>query len=192
MTAAWRQVFVEAGGQVPLRNIERMLAATHVPVDSQDQRRLDLIVPGLNVSYGRPLFCDLTIISPITRQGLPRPGTSNYGGRLLEAADQENVTNYEEVVSSGLGALYSLGCEVYGRWSSTTVSLVADLARERARGLHPRIRRGSAMSFQHRWWGILPTSLQRAVVNCITAETGDLYDALLEPIPSIADLPAET
>eukprot|EP00973_Karenia_brevis_P062953 8750531-Karenia_brevis.AAC.1 len=50
MVAAWRQVFTEAGGQVPDRNVERMLSNTHVPVDPQDQRRLDLVVPGLNVA----------------------------------------------------------------------------------------------------------------------------------------------
>ena len=32
MIAAWRQVFHEAGGQVPDRNIERMMVRTHLPV----------------------------------------------------------------------------------------------------------------------------------------------------------------
>ena len=58
--AAWRQVFFEAGGSVPDRNIER-----RVPPD--DLRRLDIIVPNLNVAFGLPLFCDITVISPITR-----------------------------------------------------------------------------------------------------------------------------
>ena len=54
MIAAWRQVFVEAGGAVPDRNIERMLRDTHVPVPAGDTRRLDLIVPGLNIADGLP------------------------------------------------------------------------------------------------------------------------------------------
>ena len=32
MLAAWRQVFTEAGGQVPDRNMERLLRNTHIPV----------------------------------------------------------------------------------------------------------------------------------------------------------------
>ena len=114
MLAAWRQVFVEAGGQVPQRNVERMLRDTHIPVVGDDMRRLDIIVPGLNVARGLPLFCDLTVVSPISRTGNPRAGTSNRGGRLLELADLDNTTNYPEVADSGLGALYSLGCEVFG------------------------------------------------------------------------------
>ena len=44
---AWRQIFVEAGGQVPNRNIERLLRNTHVPCDPNTLKRLDLVVPGL-------------------------------------------------------------------------------------------------------------------------------------------------
>ena len=54
------EVFVEAGGSVPDRSIERMLRDTHVPVPPADMRRLDLIVPGLGSDRGLPLFCDVT------------------------------------------------------------------------------------------------------------------------------------
>ena len=50
MLAAWRQVFVEAGGRVPDRNRERMLRETNIPVPPADARRMDLVVPGLNVA----------------------------------------------------------------------------------------------------------------------------------------------
>ena len=63
LIAAWRQVFVEAGGQVPDRNIERLLRNSHVPVSPDDLRRLDILVPGLNVDRGRPLFCDATVVN---------------------------------------------------------------------------------------------------------------------------------
>ena len=56
LLAAWRQVFYEAGGAVPDNNVERMLVDTNVPVPPDDQRRLDLVVPGLNVHRGLPLF----------------------------------------------------------------------------------------------------------------------------------------
>ena len=90
-----------------------------------------------------------------------------------------------------MGALYCLGCEVYGRWSSEYVNLVPILAREWCRGLHSRIRRGTALAFQHRWWGILATTLQKAVASAILLDNGaDLHPALLEPILAISQLPS--
>ena len=61
--AAFRQVLLEAGGHIPLSNVERLLRTTHVPVPVNDLRRMDLIVPGLNVARGLPLFCDATLRS---------------------------------------------------------------------------------------------------------------------------------
>ena len=144
---------------MPDRNVERMLRNTHVPVPSDDQRRLDLVVPGLNVARGLPLFCDITVLAPLSRNGQPRAGTSNRGGRILEEANNSNATTYHEVVETGLGALYCLGCEVYGRWGQPCVELVPALAREHARGMYPHTRRGAALGFQTRWWSLLSVAL---------------------------------
>ena len=56
MVAVWIQIFQEAGGSVPDNNVERMLARTNVPVPPRDLRRVDLVVPGLNIDRGLPLF----------------------------------------------------------------------------------------------------------------------------------------
>jgi hypothetical protein len=191
LLAAWKQVLVEAGGTIPDRNEERMLINTHVPVRPDDHRRLDLIVPGLNAERGLPLFCDITVISPLTRVGAARAGTSNRGGSLLEQAQSDNDNTYHDVIASGLGALMCLGCEVFGRWGPQCIKLVPELAREKSRGLHPRIRRGVALSLQHRWWGILGVGLQKAVAHIILhSDAGaDLFTSLLEPVVAIADLP---
>ena len=139
---------------------------------------------------GLPLFCDLAVISPVSRNGRPRPGTSNQGGRFLVIADADNQATYQPVTDSGLGALYGLGCEVYGRWSQACIDLVPALARERSRLLHPCVRRGIAIGLQHRWWGILSLTLQKAVARAIIRDHGaDLHEAFLEPVPGIADLP---
>ena len=89
-----------------------MLVDTNVPIPEDDTRRLDLVVPGLNVARGLPLFCDVTVLSPLSRTGAPRGGTSNQGGRLLVDATQHNNVTYHEVLDTGLAALYALGCEV--------------------------------------------------------------------------------
>ena len=67
------------------------------------------------------------------------------------------------------------------------------LVRERMRLLHPRVRRGTTLSLQHRWWGILSVTLQKAVARAILRPAGeDLYVSLLEPVPGIADLAVVT
>ena len=188
MVAAWRQVFTESGGLIPDRNVERTLRSTHIPVPAGDTRRLDLIVPGTNVARGLPLFCDITIISPMQRTGAPRPGTSNRSGGLLERAQNDNNNIYADVVSSGLGALQCLGAEVYGRWSDQCLSLVPALARERCRFLPARIRKGTELNLLHRWWGLLRISLQRFVARMVLHDPGDLPTTSLEPAPDLADL----
>ena len=167
-----------------------MLVDIHVPVSEDDTRRLDLVVPGLNVASGLPLFCDVTVLSPLSRTGAPRGGTSNQGGRLLVDATRENDITYHEVLDTGLAALYSLGCEVYGRWNETCIKLVPALAREHARGLHPRVRRGAALGFQNRWWSVLGVALQKAVAAAVLRDHGeDLPTACLAPFPALADFP---
>ena len=190
MTCALRQVFIEAGGQIPDRNVERMLSTTHIPVPSGDTRRLDLIVSGLNVAQGRPLFCDVTVVWPITREGRSRPGTSNSGGTPLIQAERDNNSNYQPVIDSGLGALYCLSHEVYGRMGRQCVDLLPKLAREKARCVHPRLRRGTALAYLSRWTSLLGVALQKAVAaSVLRSEGADLPTTLLEPAPNIADLP---
>ena len=73
-------------------------------------------------------------------------------------------------------------------FSVMSVKLVPALARERARGLHRRIRRGVALGLQHRWWGLLGIALQRAVAHAVLHESADLPRAQLEPSFPLADL----
>eukprot|EP00959_Pyramimonas_sp_CCMP1952_P316999 6635160-Pyramimonas_sp.AAC.1 len=96
---------------IPDRNVERLLRETHVPVPPADQRRLDLIASCLNVARGLPLSCDVTILSPLKRNGMPRPGANNRSGGLLEQAERENNETYREVTTTGLGSSHCLGCE---------------------------------------------------------------------------------
>ena len=79
---------------MPDRNEERMLVDTNVPVPPDDLRRLDLVVPGLNVHRGLPLFADVPAMTPLTSTGEARGGTSTRGGSLLEQAEADTDANY--------------------------------------------------------------------------------------------------
>ena len=128
-------------------------------------------------------------MTPLTTYGDARPGTSDRGGSLLEAAQRENDGNYSEVTQSGLGALFCLGAEVFGRWSCQSIDLVPALAKERTRGLHPRLRRGTALLLQRRWWGILGIGIQQGVGHIIANDEGaDLITTHLEPATLLGDL----
>ena len=154
---------------------------------------MDLGVPGLNVERGLPLFCDVTVVSPITRLGTDRPGTSNRGGSLLQAAQTENDDTYRTVVDSGIASLKCLGHEVFGRWEDTCVQLVPKLALERTRGLHVRLRRGIALGLQRRWCGLIGISVLKVVAHQVLRfeDSGvDLYETRLEEPTFIADLGA--
>eukprot|EP00959_Pyramimonas_sp_CCMP1952_P459755 9478765-Pyramimonas_sp.AAC.1 len=70
-----------------------------------------MVVVDLHVGRGLSLFCDVTIVSPISRNGAPRSRTSNQSGKLLERAEIKNNGDYAEVITSGLGTLLCLGAE---------------------------------------------------------------------------------
>ena len=90
---------------------------------------------------------------------------------------------------SGLGSLQCLSAEVFGRWGEQCIELVPRLARERTRGIHVRLRRGTALLLQRRRWRILGIGLQRGVAHVIRHQSGiDLVRTQLEPATLLADL----
>ena len=70
------------------------------------------------------------------------------------------------------------------------MDLVPKLARERTRGLHVRVRRGMALSLQHRWCAILGLAVQKSVAHVVLSSPAgvDLLATGLEPAPALADL----
>ena len=102
---------------------------------------------------------------------------------------REATTTYNPVVESGLGALYCLGSEVYCKVSKFTaggrqcIELLPKLARERARGAHPRLRKGMALAYQRRWSDLIAIGLQKAVADAtLRRQEAELVTTLLEPV----------
>ena len=184
LVQAWRQVFLEAGGSVPRRNVERLLRDTGVPVPAGDTRRLDMVVHGLGVYRGLPLLCDVFCVSPVTGAGSARPGALTIdGGAVQQASRTCHTTDYPEVNPSGAGRLCALGVEIFGRWSSDALDVVRALGRERCEGLPPRVRRGTHLRLLRRWWGLLGIATQRVVARAVSLGTAaDLAETPLESI----------
>ena len=96
------------------------------------------------------------------------------------AAERSNDRTYRTVTESGLGVVYCLGFEVYCRWSRQCIELLPKLALARAKCLHPRLRRGTAMAYLHRWAGLVSIAVQKAVaVAALRGEGADLASTLL-------------
>ena len=104
-------------------------------------------------------------------------------------AQADNDETYAAVRQSGLGALFCLGFEVFGRWGAQCVDLLPRLAVQKSRVAHPRLRRGTALSYQQRWSGLVSVGLMKAVAAAaLRNERADLATALLEPEPGLADV----
>ena len=98
--------------------------------------------------------------------------------------------DYPEVRRSRAGRLYSLGVEVFGRWSSDAQRVVRDLARGCVRGLPLRVQLSTHTKLLRRWWGLLGLGVQRVVASSLLRDTGfDLDTTVLERPPLVADLP---
>jgi len=184
-------VFIEAGGMVPRRNIERLLRDTGVPVPADDARRLDLVVTGLGVFRGLPLLVDVFCVAPVTGAGQARPGCLTLDGGAVRAASRRcHVVDYPEVGPSGAGRLLALGVESFGRWGQDALDTVRALAAARCEALPPRVRLGLRLRLLRRWWGLLGLATQQAVARAISrGGDADVASVPAETVPGLADLP---
>ena len=161
---AWVRVAREAvgpGGQVVP---QQWLAHTTVPnVRSDDRRRLDLVVYGAT-PLGGALCCDATLVSPLTRTGLPQPCAAAHDGAALRVAERRKRAAYPEL-NSGPQQLVVLGSEVGGRWNAGAHQLVRDLVRVRAQRAPPAVRSAASSAWARRWWTMLAVSVQHAVTS---------------------------
>ena len=108
---------------------------------------------------GEALCCDVTLVSPLRRNGRPQPRAAEHDGAVLAGARRRKETRYPELASPGLQRLVVLACEVG--------DLVRRLVRVRSLRAPAALRRSAAVAWQRRWWGLLGVALQRAVVSTL-------------------------
>ena len=66
---------------------------------------------------GLALCCDATLVSPLTRTGLPQPCAAETHGAALRVAERRKRATYPELARGGPQRLVVLGAEVGGRWN---------------------------------------------------------------------------
>ena len=144
--SAAARVCREAGGRVST-NIRIQDMDIAMP-NNIDERRVEILVDGLQLFHGAQLAVDTTLVSVLRRNGVPRPRCANVDGAALEAARRVKERRYPELSGRhGRTRLVVLGAEVGGRWSDETVHFLRHAARAKVRH-EPAVLRTSA---QHAW-----------------------------------------
>ena len=93
-----------------------------------DNRRLEVVVDGLPLFNGAQLAVDTTFVSPIRRDGTPRPRAHEVNGIVFKHARRDKETTYPELAGRGGRArLVVLAGEVGGRFSSETAQFLSHL-----------------------------------------------------------------
>ena len=116
---------------------------------------------------GQALFCDVTVVSPLTRNGAPGPSARTTNGAALRRAERRKRTTYYDVHNSQVAELLVLGAEVFGRWSEDALSLVRELIALKVQDVQPLLRGSATAAYTTRWWNLLSTGLQRACAESL-------------------------
>ena len=67
------------------REVALSEAASGRQLPEDDARRMDMVVHGLGDLYdGKPLFCDVIVVSPLTGRGIPRRRSDRDQGAVLQ------------------------------------------------------------------------------------------------------------
>ena len=125
-------------------------------VDPADRRRLDFVAYGAT-PLGEALCCDVTLVSPLKREGRPQPSAASRDGAAIAVAERRKRAAYPELLRPGPQRLCVLACEAGGRWSAESLRLVTQLARLRAQRAPAALRGVAKQGWLRRWWGLLST-----------------------------------
>ncbi len=149
---------------------KQLLRDTNIPLaNPQDQRQLDMVAYGITLN-GVALCCDATMVSPLTREGVPVPRAATTDGAALAHAEARKRRTYPELQDSPFGRLVVLGCEVGGRWNEHSLRLVTHLAKHKARGAPALLRKPARAAWHARWWGLLSVATQTALATTLSGE----------------------
>ena len=120
-------------------------------------RRLDFVAYGAT-QLGEALCCDVTLVSPLTRDGRPQPSSTTRDGAALAIAERRKRAAYPEPQR-----LCVLACEIGKRWNDESLRLVAQLVRSRALRAPAPLRGAATQGWYRRWWGLLSVAVQNTL-----------------------------
>ena len=138
--------------------------ARNLPLN--DERRMDLVVYGVSSLYsGRPMFCDVTVRSPLDGQGRPKSRSDIDQGAVLQLAKNKKDSDYPEVANSDSVQWLVLGHELYGHTLKEAKVLVAKLAEHKSKRTNFLARRTAHILWTIKFWDILACTLVRSIAH---------------------------
>ena len=146
LESAVARVCREAGGRVTTNEMLRDLDMA-LP-DVADGRRLEVVADGLPLFGGAQLAIDTTHVCALRRDGNPTSHAAEEDGAALRRARQRKERTYPELVGRRARArLVVLAVEVGGRWSEEARNFLSQLAKARARGEIPLLRKRAEQAY---------------------------------------------
>ncbi len=120
-------------GEASHTNIYIAFKLKHDHVETQDERRIEVIANCLPLWGRAQLAVDTTLASSLTRAGQPRMRREKYRGRALSDAKRNKERTYPEFFQDRQCRLVVLEIELGGRWSDEASTFLRFLAGTEAR-----------------------------------------------------------
>ena len=145
-----------------------MIRDMNLDAPATDARRIEVLANGLPLWQGAQAAVDTTLVSPLTRDGAPRPGADRTAGSAVAAAaNRKWRETYPEMAVARRCKLVVVGIEVGGRFGAEAAAFLRKLAVARAREVPARLRSATRQASLHRWMGMLATAAQRALAHSL-------------------------
>ena len=186
--AAAARVCREAGARVATNVLVRDL---NIPLPPHDARRVEVIANNLPLWNGAQLAVDVTLVSPIKRDGNPIPCAHHTDGVAAARACRRKAATYPELVGGRSARLVTLALEVGGRWSPGAARFIHLLARAKSRSSPSLLRRSAQLAFQRRWAATLAFAAQRAYALSLLELPMSAAGCLDGNLPFMADVLAD-
>ena len=135
----------------PLRDLNLDLPAA-------DGRRIEVVANNLPIWQGAKIAVDTTIVSPLRRDGEPRPQADREPGLALRQAVDRKPRAYPELLCARRCKLVAFGVELGGRFSLSTLTFLRLFARQRA----PCCAAAARQAMVHRWTTLAALAALRA------------------------------
>ena len=172
--APW-SIFREAGARVATNVFLRDL---NLGLPLTDGRRLEVVAHGLPAFGGVQVAVDVTLVSPLRRDGSSRSRADHEPGLALRtAAERKHRVTYPEFQRARRCRLTVLALEVGGRWGEETEAFLHRIAQGRALASPAAQRTAVAAAYRRRWGQMLAVAAQGAFAASLCQLPTDVGDA---------------
>ena len=158
------------------------------PVQSRDERAIEVLAMGLPIQQGAQLAVDITLRSALATTGEPCPNGAIKNGALLQLARHLKNAKYWELLEGDRCRFVVIGVETGGRFSPEAVNFVDALAAAKARDSPPVLRRSAHFAWRRRWMRMLAVSCGRSFAASLVAGPSHVWSGTDGCVPEVRGL----